>query len=35
MTDEDFQHKNVGLVAFVIGAVVLVLGLSGLFLHLA
>jgi hypothetical protein len=34
MTD-DFHHKNVGIVAAVIGGIVLVLGLGGLFLHLA
>ncbi len=32
---EDFHHKNVALVAGIIGAVVLLLGLGGLFLHLA
>ncbi len=32
---EDFQNKNVGLVAGIIGAIVLVLGLGGLLLHLA
>ena len=31
---EDFQHRNVGIVAFVIGGLVLLLGLGGLFLHL-
>ena len=31
---EDFQNKNVGLVAGIIGGGVLVLGLGGLFLHL-
>lgn len=32
---EHFEHKNVALVAGIIGAVVLVLGLGGLFLQLA
>jgi hypothetical protein len=32
---EDFQNKNVGLVAGIIGASVLVLGLGGLILHLS
>lgn len=31
---EDFQNKNVGLVAGIIGCTVLVLGLGGLLLHL-
>jgi hypothetical protein len=32
---EDFHHRNVGIVAFVIGAVVLLLGLGGLVLHIS
>lgn len=32
---EEFQHKNVGIVAGIIGATVLLLGLGGLILHLA
>jgi hypothetical protein len=32
---EDFHNKNVGLVAGIIGASVLVLGLGGLILHLS
>ena len=31
---EDFSHGNVGMVATVIGAVVLVLGMLGLFYNL-
>ncbi len=31
---EHFEHKNVGLVASIIGGTVLVLGLGGLILHL-
>jgi hypothetical protein len=31
---EDFHHKNVGIVACVIGGIVLILGLGGLLLHL-
>lgn len=31
---EDFQNKNVGLVATAIGATVLLLGLAGVLLHL-
>jgi hypothetical protein len=32
---EDFQHKNVALVAGIIGAVILLLGLGGLALSLS
>jgi hypothetical protein len=32
---EDFHHSNVALVALIIGGVVLVLGLGGLFLGLS
>ena len=31
----DFEHKYVGLVALIIGAVVLVLGIGGLILNLS
>lgn len=31
---EDFHHKNVGIVACVIGGAVLLLGLGGLALHI-
>jgi hypothetical protein len=32
---EDFENKNVGLVAGIIGGVILLLGLGGLFLGLS
>ena len=32
---EDFEHKNVGMVALIIGAVVLLLGFSGLIYNLS
>ena len=34
MSEEDFQHKNVAIVAFTMGGVVLLLGVLGIWLNL-